>query len=101
MLAPVLDTIASAQAPDQVDGLVEHLATLGDAGPALGEGLLVEPLAGADAEEESFVEHDSRRGCGVGDIDRGVAVDDRRDPGSDLELLGRVGERPEHGPGVG
>ena len=81
-----------------VDGLLEHLPADLRARPAVPEDVLVQRLAGADAEEEPAVEQ-QRRGRGGLREDRGVDAHDRaRHADADLDALGRRRDRAEHRP---
>ena len=86
------------QRAHQVDRLFEHLATDLERWPAPPDDVLVQVLAGADAEEEAPVEHDVRGRRGLRD-DRGMHADDRTgDPGPDGELRRRrdpTDDRPD------
>src|SRR5439155_11159329 len=89
---------ASEQRTHQVDRLLEHLATDLKRWPAAADDVLVQVLAGPDAEEEASFEHDVRRRRGLGD-DRRVYADDRaRDAGAHGELRRRgdpTDDRPD------
>ena len=68
--------------------------------PPLPERLLVEPLTGAETEEELVREQDRCRRRRVSHLDRVGAMQHRRHPGPDLERVGGVGDRPGRRPGV-
>ena len=100
VFAAVVDGVARHQPPDDVDALAHAVEPFAGAGPAPPERLLVESLAGSDAEEEATFEHDRRRGRRLGDGDRMRPVDHRRHAGSHLDRVGGVGDRADRGPDV-
>jgi hypothetical protein len=104
----VLDgVVAAAMRPDDIAGpqrahdlhrLLEHLAAHRGGRPAVAVHGLVEPLAGADAEEEPARHHRRCRRGRVGD-DRRVRADRRaRHRGPDPDALGDLRDRAEHAP---
>ena len=98
MLAAIGLVAAAEQLADDLDSLLEHLEPLVGARPAVAEHVLVQVLAGADAEEEAPSEQRLGRRCGVGD-DRRVQADQRAGHrGADPDPVRRLGDRAEHAP---
>ena len=83
---------------DRVDRLLEHLEPLVRRRPLRARHVLVEVLAGADAEEEPPAQHHLRRRRRLGD-DRRVDPDQRaRDRRPEADPLGRRGDAADHAP---
>jgi hypothetical protein len=98
VLAAVRLVLAAEERADHLDRLLEHLEPFVRPRPPVAEHVLVEILAGPDAEEEAAV-HQRLRGCrGVRD-DRRVQPDQRaRHGGAELDALGRLRDRADHAP---
>ena len=94
VLAAVALDAALPEEPDHRDGLLQHLEPLVPRRPAVAEDVLVQVLAGADAEEEAARHHRRRGRRRLGD-DRRVDADRRAgDAGAEPQPLGRVGDAP-------
>ena len=70
MFAAVVDVLAGQQPLTTSMPSRTPVEPFAGTGPAPPERLLVEPLAGSDAEEEAAIEHHRRRGGRLGDVDR-------------------------------
>src|SRR3954452_6232454 len=98
MLARSRDEPALPQGSDDVDRLLEHLATDRDARPAVSEDVLVEVLSRADAEEEAAGHHGRGRGGGLRD-ERGMDARRRtRHRGAETESIRRRRDAADHAP---
>ena len=85
-------------AAHDLDRLLEHLQAHVGLGPVVAQDVLVERLAGADAEREAAVEQDGRRGRGLGDDRRVDAHRRAGHAGGDVHAGRRLGERADHRP---
>ena len=89
---------APPQQPHHFDGLLEHLAAHAARGPSVTQDVLVQRLAGTDAEEEAPRHHHGRRGGGLRDHGR---VDARGGAGhgrSHVDPVGDGRDPAQHGP---
>jgi len=92
------ERIAAPESAHDLDRLLEHLQPHVRLGPAVAENVLVERLAGADAEGEAAVEQDLRGGRGLGDYG-GVDADGRaRDGRRHRQADAGGGESADHAP---
>ena len=96
--AVVVHRFATPERSDHVDRFGEPLSSLGDARPALRVRLLVESLAGPDAEHEPPPEQHRRRCRGVRHVDRMVPRDHRGHAHTDLDAIGLAGDRADGRP---
>ena len=93
--------VAAPQQPDDLDCLLEHLEPHVRRRPTRADDVLVEVLAGADAEKEASGHQRGRRG-GCLCNDRRVTADDRAGhAGSELEAMRRLGDAPDDRPDEG
>ncbi|CPU66997.1 Uncharacterised protein [Mycobacteroides abscessus] len=94
------EALAVEQRADDLHRLLEHVVPLADGGPALARHVLVEVLPGAEPEGEAVVGQE-RHGRGLLRHDRGVvAQEGAGHVRHEADALGRLGDRPEHGPRV-
>ncbi len=75
IFAAMADLLACPQLADHADRLDQPLPALVPIGPLSGRGLLVQRLAGTDAEEDTARIEQTQRGKGLGDNRRAVAQD--------------------------
>ena len=80
--------ITGPECPDDLDGLLEPLGADLVFRPALSGHVLVEALAGPDAEHEASGHHARRGRCGLRDDRRVDALGRARDPGAEADALG-------------
>jgi hypothetical protein len=98
VLAPVAVQLALPQPAHDLDRLDEHLGTVVIDRPVIAEDVLVEVLAGPDAEEESAVEEVGGRRRGLRD-DRRMGPDHRTGhAGADLQRGGLTRNAAEDSP---
>ncbi len=92
--------LAGERLPEHVDPVGQPLPSLTGGRPSFAERLLVQPLAGADAEEATTLEQDRGRGRSLRDRDRVRPVEHCRHAGADLDPVGGVRARADGRPDV-
>ena len=83
----VLDVLAREQPIEELDRLEHPVDPLGRLGPVVGDDVLVERLAAAEAEPEAARVHRGQRGRGLGDDERVDAEGRARHAGPDVALV--------------
>src|SRR4051794_4902811 len=101
MLAADVDVAAGEQRTDDLDGFLESLVTDVRRGPALSDDVLVEVLAGAEAEGEPALAQQLHRGGLLGDDGRVVAEGRAGDVGHQRDPRRRPRGGAEHRPRIG
>ena len=97
MATPVGNLLAGPQLAHQRDGFLEHLQTHVGVGPRIAEDVLVERLAGADAEDEAALVLQGRRRRRLGD-DGGMDAQRRTGHARDDRQRDRLRQRADHAP---
>ena len=94
----VVHVVAVQEGTDDLDGLFEHGAPFGRAGPSLPHDMLAEPLSAAEPEEESAFEHRRDRRGRVRHHHRMHSNDRSRNTGPETQVLSRGGNPADHAP---
>ncbi len=98
---PVALRPAAPEQADDVDGLFQHLEPHVGGRPTLAYHVLVQVLTRTDSERETTVGQHRHSGGGLGHDGRVVADEGTGDGGHQVQLLGALRHRPQHGPSEG